>query len=226
MVNDARDSLTARLELREQQLLTIYAELEQTSPQGTGSPRLTQPRTSEAVRAEARQVSAQLAALQTPQGSPGEVIAAGRVQRSSDRLVIGIASGGAVGLMIGFAVVRLLDRNRRLARRAAGRTIEPVVEGLVVVPSTALGAATRYAPLAGAVPDNSVEACRTLARDIEDHLAANAELSGRRVVLVVSPRSTQRRIHELRVRCQELGLEPIGIVLTDDMPQPGERETR
>lgn len=180
-------------------------------------------RTLNRLQSQSQTTSAELAALDGPL-DVGTVLSEPLINRSVDPWIIWTASGLMLGLLSGLALAWLTDgRIRRLHSIRRTRWDLPVVDRLTI----SGGAVTRraferaaqvvgiYSPLAGVVSDISSPIARRLASQLDAAALQPSQRHGRRVLLIGCERTSARGLEDARRHAQEVGLEPVGLILVE-----------
>jgi len=177
----------------------------------------------------------------------GRPLSEPRVRTSTDELLVRVASGLAIGTLVGVALLLVTDRRRNrlggepeallapydlpiVMRISARAVMERSDHGLL----PAQRAAATYLPLAGVLADPASTLSASLAHELEAGLERPVDRAGPRVLIVAEEASRFAVIVQLLESCENNGLDPVGMILIVGAPsldrpatanEPGPRET-
>ena len=162
----------------------------------------------------------------------GRALSEPRVQTSADALFVRVASGLAIGTLVGVALLLVTDRRRTrlgaepesllepydlpiVTRISARAVVERFDSGLL----PAQRATATYLPLAGVLADPASKLSASLARQLEASLTRPDDRAGPRVLIVAEEASRFEAIVQLLQSCENTGLDPVGMILVVGAPR-------
>ncbi|WP_458040314.1 MULTISPECIES: hypothetical protein [Bacteria] len=166
-------------------------------------------------RNEIADVLAQLNEAEEARAISGAVI----VQAESTTTVR-VASGMALGLLVGLALIWIYDRKfLRIGDRPSRRAEigVPVIAGYSGDGTATIQTIEAYAPIAGVIADAASARARDLAARLERSLELD-DHAGARTIVVVDSRSRADDLRRLIHEIESAGLNPVGLVLCGNPP--------
>lgn len=147
-----------------------------------------------------------------------QAISSVTVTRSTSERMVRLTSGLALGLLVGVPIVVVYDRRViRLGRapQLGDRIPIPIVARIKGGnPEEVRSATSAYAPLAGLVADPTNVRATELASRLDQGMDTSDYL-GRRVMVVVDPRSRAGHVNRMIDDLQGIGLDPVGILMCE-----------
>lgn len=152
----------------------------------------------------------------TGETAPASAISGVVIVTLGGKRVVLVASGLALGLMIGIPLVQLYDRRfvflgRRPMRRGPG--------GVVVVATVpangfpeAMAAVSSYTPVAGVLAGSESGSSLAMAAELDRQLPTGSH-AGKRTLLIVDRRSRADSVRQLVQEMARIGMDPVGLVL-------------
>lgn len=213
LLTAATESIGQRYEQRQQDLDDIYRSSHAIAADAPGSPVWT---TIGQVRGDASRAGEIL--LRVDDAGAGHALAAAFATPSRDPFVIRVASGLALGGLLGFPAASLVDRYLlRLGRRMPSRLSIPVPV-VARVPTDDLSGTLRavrgYLPVAGVIAESGSPVARQLTQQLDSRLPARSH-GGSRALLVVDTRSRASRVRRLYDQCIHSGVHPVGLIVCE-----------
>lgn len=129
--------------------------------------------------------------------------------------MVRVASGLALGLLIGIPLTWLYDRRyaslgTRMRRIPGGVAVLATVRSNGIV--EAMGAVRNYTPVAGVLASSNSATSLTIASEL-DRLLPKGSHGGTRTLLIVDHQSRAGRVREILKEMMRAGMNPVGVIL-------------
>lgn len=212
LLSAAATSIEERYSQRRADLDEIYRH---TNSLAASSPRSPLWETVTQVRRDSSQAGEIL--LNVGDAAVGHSISSPTLGPTGDVLTVRLASGLAIGGLLGIPLARSVDRHQRLGRRPAARLSVgvPVVARVAAVDfHGALRAVRSYLPIAGVIADSHSPAARHMTSLLDAELERDSQ-SGSRALLVADSRSKTSRVRRLYDDCVNAGVHPVGLIVCE-----------
>ena len=156
--------------------------------------------------------------LRVDEADVGQPLAGAFATASRDQFTIRVASGLALGGLLGVPAAWGVDRYLlRLGRRAPSRLSIPVPVVARVATNDLAGtvqAVHGYLPVAGVIADSTSREARQMTTRLDSRLPTHGH-GGSRALLVVGERSRASSVRRLYDQCIHSGVHPVGLIVCE-----------